>query len=389
MNTSTATLSVLLLTLCACATEGLIPSEGMGPEAEVSQKIYGGDAPDAWYHDAVVALHEVSGGYVYTDPFCTGTLVSEQHVVTAAHCLDSGRGTMRPSQLAVYVGDNPYVDLGSHIYAVSDATQHSSYSSRRITNDIAMLTLATPVTEPVTPVEPLPSTQGFTSADAGMTVNFAGFGETERGGYGEKLQVDLTLGGLGCAVSGCTSSGDRATQVSYRQAGASGPCSGDSGGPMFVHRGSSTYLGGVTSYGDYYCRQYGVSTRVDAYETWIASYTGGSSGGGTTTADCSRFDDSYSGSLSGDGDYAIEPDGNSYAAPRGWHEGKLTGPDAADFDLHLYRFNRRASAWDLVASSEEAGSDELIRHPGSRGDYVWVVSSYSGSGSYDLCVNTP
>ena len=53
-----------------------------------------------------------------------------------------------------------------------------------------------------------------------MTVNFAGFGETETGSSGVKLQVDGTLGGLGCVVSGCPSSGDSATQVSYAQSGA-------------------------------------------------------------------------------------------------------------------------------------------------------------------------
>jgi hypothetical protein len=389
VQSSLVALSSLLLTLglSACATEGPIPTEGIGPDAQVSQKIYGGSAPDAWYHDAVVSLHEISGGYVYTDPFCTGTLISDEHIVTAGHCVEAGRGVMRPNQVAIYVGDDPYTDLSSHLYTVSDVEQHADYNGRRIINDIALLTLSTPVTEPVTPVEPLPSAQGFTSADIGMTVNFAGFGETRSGAYGEKQQIDLPLGGLGCTVSGCTDSGDRDTQVSYRQR-AGGPCSGDSGGPMFVFRGSDTYVGGVTSYGDYSCTQYGVSTRVDAYESWITSYTGTSSGGGTTTG-CTGYDESYTGTLSGDDDYAYEPGGSSYASRPGVHEAQLTGPSDADFDLYLYKYHHRSGNWRLVASSEDSGSSESISYTGRGGEYTWVVYSYSGSGDYQLCLTRP
>ncbi len=392
MKPSPLSLAVSLLALgsLACATEGLIPTDGMGPDAPVSQKIYNGDAPDAWYHDAVVSLHEVRFGRVFSDPFCTGTLISDTHVITAGHCVASGRGVMTPSQMAVYVGDNPYSDLSAHTYTVSDVTQHPDYDGRFIENDIALLTLSSAITEAVTPVEPLPTSEGFTSSDAGMTVNFAGFGETERGNYGEKLQVDLTLAGLGCAVSSCPDAGDSATQVSYAQnsAGGTGPCAGDSGGPMFVFRGSDTYVGGITSYGDYYCRQYGVSTRVDAYETWITDYTG--TGGGTTTpTDCTGYDATYSGTLGATCDFAYEPDGGSYSARRGTHEVYLSGPAGADFDLYLYKYNRRSGSWTLVDYSEDSGSEESISYSGSFGDYTLLVNAYDGSGDYTLCLSTP
>jgi hypothetical protein len=92
------------------------------------------------------------------------------------------------------------------------------------------------------------------------------------------LHAISPLGGLGCSVVGCSSAGDAATQISYAQP-VSGPCNGDSGGPAFVARGGLVFVGGITSYGDARCTQYGVSTRVDAFEGFIAAFVGAGSGG--------------------------------------------------------------------------------------------------------------
>lgn len=233
-----------------------------------------GFAPDAARHDATVALLQRSSTTVYADIFCTGTLVTPTLVVTAAHCLAVQKGknisARAPSTVAVYLGDDTYGDTSGVALAVAQTAIHPSYDPARITNDIAVVRLAAPVTT-VAPVPVLPPALGFTAADAGMPLNFAGFGETETGSYNVKLQANGTLGGLGCSVSGCPNPGLSASQISYTQV-QSGPCFGDSGGPAFVNRGGTWYLGGVTSYGDNNCTIYGVSTRVDAYASWIASF---------------------------------------------------------------------------------------------------------------------
>lgn len=279
------------LALTACSTtdgEGQWTiAEGVGP-IDKQPVIYGGDAPDEPYHDAVVALHYRSGTTVYRSPFCTGTLIDTDVVLTAAHCLDAASGgstyrEMSASNLAIYVGDDPASDLASHVYTVSDLEINTSYNRSSLRNDIALVRLSGDITESVDPVPPLPSSLGLTSGDAGEILNFAGFGYTETGDYGEKLQVDVEMAGLGCAVSGCTGA-STSTQFSYSQSGYVGPCSGDSGGPAFIDRSGTTYVAGITSYGDYYCRVYGVSTRVDAYESfwgdWIDADTGGGGGDG-------------------------------------------------------------------------------------------------------------
>jgi vibriolysin len=97
----------------------------------------------------------------------------------------------------------------------------------------------------------------------------------------------------------------------------------------------------------------------------------------------------YSGTLSGTGASQIQPNGTYYySSVSGTHTGKLTGPaSGADFDLYLYKWN--GSAWAVVATSESATANENISYSGTAAYYEWKVSSYSGSGSYTLCITHP
>ncbi len=95
----------------------------------------------------------------------------------------------------------------------------------------------------------------------------------------------------------------------------------------------------------------------------------------------------YSGSLTGSGNAQVQPNGNWYQAGAGFHRGWLQGPGNANFDLELYRWN--GSNWVRVARAATSDSNESIQYNGSAGFYYWRVVSASGSGSYDLWLQTP
>ena len=104
-------------------------------------------------------------------------------------------------------------------------------------------------------------------------------------------------------------------------------------------------------------------------------------GGGAPCSNC----DQYSGSLS-NGQSEAQPNGTYYQSGAGTHRGWLVGPTNADFDLELYRWN---GSWQKVDESISSTSEEFIEYNGTSGYYYWRVRSYSGSGSYDLWLQTP
>lgn len=97
--------------------------------------------------------------------------------------------------------------------------------------------------------------------------------------------------------------------------------------------------------------------------------------------------ESYTGSLSGTGDYDYHPNGTYFYSGSGTHKGCLRGPDGTDFDLYLWKWN--GSYWATVAQGISSSSSEDVTYTGTSGYYVWRVESYSGSGSYTFGMQRP
>ena len=370
-----ASLVLAALSLAACSAPS---GDKQLSEVDIDKlAIFHGSAVDQPKHDATASIHYVYYGQWVGEAFCSGTLIFDRWILTAGHCVE-GLGA---NDMVVHFGEDSASIDPANLHLVADVIAHNQYNSWTLANDIALIELQSTPTY-ADPVMPLPNDIGLSSADEGDLIDLAGFGYQENGDYGELMHIEVEIDDV------------RSTEVEYDQGngfgnGTGGACNGDSGGPAFFDRDGHTYVAGVTSYGDQNCTDYGVSTRVDAYEAFIENNTGEdvtdlSSGGGTTTSSPSGTTFTETGTLN-----TGDVEGWSYTTlAAGEHEITLTGDAGTDFDLYWLVWN--GSRWKVKQASTGVTSDEYLSIDVPRsGEFMAAVKSYSGSGDYELTVTHP
>ncbi|RME27432.1 MAG: hypothetical protein D6806_04635 [Deltaproteobacteria bacterium] len=257
-----ATLMALALASCflaACSARGT---------ESLEEPIINGSPDTSTEHQAVVFLLVISSSGAWS---CSGTLITPTAVLTAGHCTVAQNGrVVKPQDVTVYFGNA----VGSMTdRAVAGVYPHPQYEPIvPVPNDIALLVLAEPAPDWVTPIPPLPPQLGLTEADVGAEIEYVGFGLDENGNSGRKLHVNGTIDVICGAQGGCPASMvPNSFCADMRQGGT---CSGDSGGPAFIKRNGTEYVCGVTSYGDWNCSYYGCSTKVDGHWQFIQDVVG-------------------------------------------------------------------------------------------------------------------
>ena len=240
-----ATLIATMLTT-ACANQGAVGDQ------DGADKIVNGQAESG--HPYVVSLIHASG-----QSGCTGSLISSQVVLTAAHCIEEGRNGYHPPMMiefgsTVGVPTNTRIPVRAELMRPGWKTSSGGYDHNE---DIALLFLASPAS-----VSPLRLSSLDPQSLVGRPMLAVGYGVNngfQQSGGGIKRSVEITIRDVSAKYFIASWTGDTPRDT----------CQGDSGGPATFQGSSGFETLGVVSNGPEFCQGNTQYTSVFAHRAWI------------------------------------------------------------------------------------------------------------------------
>ncbi|XP_046969188.1 collagenase-like [Vanessa cardui] len=250
-----------------------IPEAARIKRAEEAQdfdgsRIIGGQASS-------LGAHPFLGGLITTlttgaQSICGSSLLSNNKLVTAAHCWWDGRNQGR--QITVVLGSIRIFSGGVRINT-NNIQMHGSYNTNNLNNDIAIITISrVSFTNNINRIN-IPS---GSSSYAGTWATAIGFGRTSDSAGISQSQalrhVNLQVITNNVCASTYGSSVIIGSTICTSGAGNIGTCTGDSGGPLAIGSGNNRQLIGVTSFVARAGCQRGLPAgyaRVTSFASWI------------------------------------------------------------------------------------------------------------------------
>jgi putative cell wall-binding protein len=265
-----AGLCVIGVVFGVLSTSSPVPvSADIDDDAVVQPMIVGGVPAEARW-GSVVARIDVGGG------LCSGTFISSQWILTAAHCI--------VDRATVYTGSTSVPSLRSVGSATGYAHPYYSYNAFQLIYDFGLYKLDTPAAIDPSLLPQIASYDDTAAWSTGTPVQAIGWGVTSAGGTVSPVllagnmsivdktscaDLDLSLGNVFDASTAiCTF------------APAVSSCNGDSGGPVIANVAGVYTVVGVTSYGPISCDGHSVAGWTPSALTWIRSRTGLALGSG-------------------------------------------------------------------------------------------------------------
>ncbi|CAF0992412.1 unnamed protein product [Adineta ricciae] len=204
--------------------------------------------------------------YMSNGRLCGGTLVTYEHVLTAAHCVSD----VTSIDVVVYAGIQKLSErFNGQVRNVSVITVHSEYSDTNKTNDLAILKLSSPIIpSATTSLCCLPTMSSKPSI--GDTAIYIGWGRTSpSSGFSDELRQSVTrvVDSSLCYYAPITDN-----QICTGNT-TSIACYGESGSPLMININNAWACVGVVNMGLLTCDSYVVFTRVAHYTSFISNAT--------------------------------------------------------------------------------------------------------------------
>ncbi|XP_059468800.1 brachyurin-like [Neocloeon triangulifer] len=211
-----------------------------------------------------------------SENFCGGSLITEYHVLTAAHCIEPF------SKFEVRLGALNREKGEDHIFT-EDAIYHEKYDPKELNNDIGILYLPKTVkfTSAVKKTAIATMSQTNRLLQKGMQIIATGWGkDSDRS---ESIVSILktsnlrVLNGMDCILTYGRASFNASSKICAIGINGGSTCQGDSGGPISVKENNVMFQVGIISFGSTLgceARQPEVITKVASYRSWIITNTG-------------------------------------------------------------------------------------------------------------------
>ncbi|MBW6498217.1 MAG: trypsin-like serine protease [Bacteroidales bacterium] len=340
----------------------------------ISSRIVGGEPVDILDYPWQVSLQlqpQFGGGH-----FCGGTIINDEWILTASHCLIWEDVDLQPQHIRIRAGFTLLNSTLGSYYNVAEFILHPDYNDDSNQNDIALIRLTSPIDlshpakNAVKVVTQADAAAGMT--DPGVMAKISGWGSLTFQG---PVVNELRAAEVPIVDVSQTSYPPSMITADMIMAGVAGvdACQGDSGGPMVVPDGFGGYkIAGVVSWGNG-CGlpgYPGVYARVSHFEDWIGQYV--------VIADPNQYTNVWF--------EGFEPALTGGALPEGWQvkrntaaDGGLNGNNLLDVTTVVprrwFRISQLAYPYSSGTAAQFVRSGEAAMHIyWDTQDFTWAIT---------------